>query len=69
MQLTDISILFVEDEDISKEMISNFLHKQFFKNIYTAKNGLEGLKLYKKIRPEIVLTDLTMPVMNGLEMS
>ena len=33
----------------------------------TARNGSEGLALIERLRPEIVLTDIQMPVMNGLE--
>lgn len=69
MQLSDISILFVEDNETSRNTISQFLQEQFFKNIYIAKDGLEGLQMYKKHKPHIVLTDLTMPRMDGLAMS
>lgn len=69
MSRADISILFVEDNGTIRTMISEFLHLKQFKSIYVAKDGKEGLSKYKIHKPDIVLTDLTMPIMNGLEMS
>ncbi len=37
--------------------------------LYTAIDGQEGLELYKKFEPEIVITDIEMPKLNGLEMA
>jgi len=67
--MNDISILFVEDNDDTRADISNLLNELNFKNIYIAKNGQEGLKSFRKNKPDIVLTDLRMPIMDGLEMS
>ncbi len=39
------------------------------KEVFVANDGLEGLALYKEIRPNIVLSDIVMPHMNGIEMS
>lgn len=69
MSAKEISILFVEDDEKIRVEISYFLYKLSFKNIYIAKDGKEGLQKYKEKKPDIVLTDLTMPIMNGLEMS
>lgn len=69
MSMLKISILFVEDDEKIRDEISILLNKLSLKNIYVAKNGLDGLEQYKKYKPDLVLTDLTMPVMNGLEMS
>ena len=63
----DISILVVEDCNILQKQILIFL-KKFFKNVYQAFDGEEGLEKFKKLRPDIVLTDLSMPKKNGLEM-
>jgi YesN/AraC family two-component response regulator len=37
--------------------------------VYTAENGLIGLELFKDHTPEIVITDINMPVMDGIEMA
>ncbi len=39
------------------------------KEVFVANNGVEGLALYKKINPNIILSDIVMPHMNGIEMS
>lgn len=63
----NLSVLYVEDSLTIVKQLSSFLEKIFDK-VYVAKDGLEGLEKYKKIKPDIVLTDLTMPNMNGFEM-
>ena len=69
MASNDVSILFVEDNGTIRVLISEFLNSKQFKNVYIAKDGREGLAKYKKYKPDIILTDLTMPIMSGLEMS
>lgn len=69
MHLQELSILFVEDDETIRIELTNFLKKQSFKNIFVAQNGKEGLKKYHEHKPDIVLTDLRMPIMDGLEMS
>ena len=63
----DLSILYVEDEDGIRKQLSRFL-KYFSKSLYLAQNGKEGLELYKEYSPDIVISDIKMPVMNGIEM-
>ncbi len=59
--------LYVEDDlEIQQEML-NYMNK-FFKKIVKADDGLEGLKAYQKEPFDLVITDLSMPKMNGLEM-
>lgn len=64
----DITLLYVEDDEMTLEEVSFFL-KRYIKNFITAKNGAEGLELYKKHNPDMIITDIQMPIMNGLEMS
>lgn len=66
--MNEISILYVEDEIDILEGIQSYLSLKF-KTVYTAMNGEEGLKLYKEKQPDIVLTDITMPIMDGLSMA
>lgn len=66
--LKNFSILYVEDDEITLELVSSILYENF-KKVYIADNGQEGINLYNKHKPDIILTDLLMPVMDGLEMS
>lgn len=63
----NLSILCVEDEDGVRKPIVNTL-KYYFGNVYEASNGQEGLNAYEEHRPDIILCDIQMPVMDGLEM-
>jgi CheY-like chemotaxis protein len=63
----EFTILLVEDSKALQKQILLLLNK-FFKEVYVASDGLEGIELYKKHNPDLVLTDLTMPKMNGHEM-
>lgn len=67
MNKYQISILYVEDEENVRTMLSRFL-KRFCDELYIAENGEIGLKLYKKYLPDLVISDIKMPKMNGLEM-
>lgn len=60
-------ILFVEDSIALQRQIERLLSK-LFKEVYVASNGEEGLELFKQHNPNVVLTDLTMPKMNGHDM-
>lgn len=63
----NLSILCVEDEDGVRKPIINTL-KYYFGKVYEASDGQEGLNAYEKYTPDIILCDIQMPVMNGLEM-
>jgi CheY-like chemotaxis protein len=62
-----ITILYVEDDELTRLMISKYMGDKGV-NILEASNGKEGLEKYKEHSPDIVLTDITMPVMTGYEM-
>lgn len=65
---SNYSVLYVEDDpDIAKTLV-NYLSK-FFKEVVYAKDGSEGLELYKQDNYEIVISDINMPKMTGLEMA
>lgn len=65
--MRNISILYVEDEATLRESMSVML-TYLPSKLYTAANGEEGLALYKEHQPDIVITDIKMPKMNGIEM-
>jgi len=63
------SLLFVEDESESRDMVIRMVADEFPNcTLYTADNGLQGIELFKQFAPDIVMTDLNMPMMNGVEM-
>lgn len=62
------SILYVEDEQGIRDELEEFL-QHFCEKLYVAKNGAQGLELYKKYTPEVIITDIKMPVMDGLDMA
>ena len=63
----NFSILYVEDEKELRESSSRFLRK-IFPNVDIADNGQEGLEKYLQNSYDIVITDILMPKMNGLEL-
>jgi len=62
-----LTILYVEDEDGIRNQLTKFL-KYFSTSLYLASNGKEGLALYKEYNPDIVISDIKMPIMDGIEM-
>ncbi|NOR57470.1 MAG: diguanylate cyclase [Sulfurimonas sp.] len=64
----EVTILYVEDEKDVREGYARALQR-VSQNLFTAKDGLEGLKLYEKHKPDIIISDIKMPNMNGLEMA
>lgn len=64
----DISVLLVEDdEDLSLQFQSLIYH--FFNRVDMASNGKEALEIYKNNKYDLVITDLTMPVMCGSKLA
>lgn len=63
----EFRILLVEDSKALQKQVLLFLGK-FFKEIYVASDGFEGIELYKQYKPDLIITDLTMPKMNGHDM-
>lgn len=62
-----IEILYVEDEPVIRKITQETL-KSTSPHLYVAGNGQEGLELFKQHHPPIIVTDLMMPVMDGLAM-
>ncbi len=60
------SILILEDDDITRKKLANIYQKEKY-IVFTAPNGEEGLKIFDANKIDIILTDLRMPKMNGLE--
>lgn len=66
-KIRDISILLAEDEIELRETLCEYL-QLFFNRVYTASCGKEAFDIYKHKRPNIILTDISMPNLDGLEM-
>lgn len=65
-----ISILYVEDDPVSRDLVCTMVPKKFpGARIFSAENGQVGLELFKEHRPDIVLTDISMPAMDGIRMA
>ena len=67
MAKLEISLLLVEDDNIIRNIYAQILSKHISK-LYTAKDGSEGYDSYLENNPDLILTDIKMPIMNGLDM-
>jgi len=65
--LSELSVLLVEDEEITRIIIENILKEKCGK-LFVASNGKDGLEAFIEKRPDIVITDMKMPIMSGLDM-
>lgn len=61
-----VRILLIEDEEIMINLLKKKLTKEGYE-VLVARNGSEGLKLMKDILPDIILLDIEMPQVGGLE--
>ena len=59
-------ILVVEDDEMVLALFSHILTEGGFE-VFSTADGPRGVELYKEQRPEVVLLDLALPTMNGLE--
>ena len=66
--LGNLTVLFVEDEKELRDALKSAVSDEFEKFI-VARDGDDGLKKYKKYKPDIVVTDILMPICDGLEMA
>ena len=64
----DITILFAEDEKRLAKLIESAI-ESYFDSFIMVSNGEEAIKKYHKIKPDIIITDIMMPKMNGLELA
>ncbi len=66
MDVNDIKILLVDDENDVLDFMKYNLEKEGFW-VYTAHDGLEGIQMAKKVEPHIIVLDLMMPKLDGIE--
>lgn len=61
------SILIVEDDKGASEVVGRIIAKRYpDASVFVAGDGKLGIKLFKKHLPDVVLTDINMPEMNGI---
>jgi len=68
LQRFDLKLLYVEDEEAAREEVQTLL-RRWVREVLTARDGHEGLELFRQQAPDLVVTDLRMPVMSGLDMA
>lgn len=66
--LKSVTILLVENDEDVRDPLSRFL-KERVRALHLAADGREGLEKFSAVHPDIVITDIKMPLMSGLEMS
>ena len=60
-------VLYVEDDEAISSVMGNIL-SLLCGTLYKAKNGIEGLELYHSCKPDLIITDISMPLMSGIDM-
>lgn len=65
--LKELSVVYAEDDELIRQSITRIIRRRV-KNIYAAENGKEGLDFTVEHDPDLVITDIEMPIMNGLEL-
>ena len=66
--LERLRVLYVEDEEKIAQLMQEALQRHF-QSFWRAADGEEGLRIFYRERPDLVITDITMPGMDGLAMS
>ncbi|WP_309498038.1 response regulator [Sulfurovum sp.] len=64
--LKDLTLLYIEDDEALRKKFVNFL-KPKFKEIFEAINGVEALEKYHTHRPDMMVVDINLPKLDGLE--
>lgn len=66
-QLSKLTLVYVEDDDEIRSYIEEFFIR-YVKNIYCAKDAERGLELYKEYNPDLMIIDINLPNMNGIDL-
>jgi len=65
-KLQSLTILYAEDEVGIRENIADSL-SYYVKEVYEAENGAQAFEIYEEKKPDIILSDIHMPILNGIE--
>ena len=65
--ITDLRILIVDDSDATRRILGTIVRSRDWIVCGEAEDGRSGVKKFQELRPDLVLLDLTMPDINGLE--
>ncbi|MBR1443992.1 MAG: response regulator [Firmicutes bacterium] len=65
--MADKSILLVDDAAFMRMMLKDILVKNGYNVVGEAENGAKALEKYKELKPELVIMDITMPEMDGIQ--
>ncbi|WP_338469422.1 response regulator [Niallia sp. XMNu-256] len=60
-------ILIVDDAKFMRMTISNILSRAGYEIVGEGENGKDAIRLYRELQPDLVILDITMPEMNGIE--
>lgn len=65
-QMKNNTILLIDDDDSTLESLSSYLEELGY-NVLKARNGITGLEIVKNLNPDLIITDIRMPGLNGVE--
>lgn len=61
------NILIIDDTALNRELISTYLEREGYTNVEMAENGQDALDKMKNFMPDLIICDLLMPIMGGIE--
>ena len=64
-----MNILIVDDSKVSRSILRELLEPLGYKVVAEAVNGEDGIEKFKKFKPDLIISDIEMPVMDGIKMS
>jgi CheY-like chemotaxis protein len=65
----DLRILIVDDSDVTRRILATIVRSRHWTVCGEAENGWSGVKKFQELRPDVVLLDLAMPDINGIEVA
>lgn len=66
--MNNLTLLYAEDDALVRENL-HYILKDYFKTINLAENGKDALNIYRKKKPDVVMLDISMPQIDGLEVA